>query len=75
MLIKEGSLFVINPRDEEPHEPMLFDNALHYQHGNVKVKGNDIIVDFVFRVCPHTCLCDMTTNKVILDEETMLKIR
>ena len=48
---------------------------IHYQHGKVKIKGNNVSVAFTFRVSPHTCECDLATNKVVIDEETMNDIK
>ena len=74
MLLEEGSLCLINPRDEEPHKDELFESNIHYQHGNVKVTGTDVSVAFVFRVSPHTCKCNIRSNRVILQESAMNEI-
>ena len=49
--------------------------TVHFQHGNTKVKDDTISVAFVFRVSPHTCLCNKHNNTVILPEDIMKDVR
>ena len=74
MLLEEGCICVINPNDEKPHYDFASGKEIHFQHGNTKVIGDDISVAFVFRVSPHTCLCDVGTNKVILPHDVLSDI-
>ena len=57
MLLEEGHICIINPLDEKPHYNEDVKETIHFQHGNVKVSGNNISVGFVFRVSPHRCIC------------------
>ena len=75
MLLYEGSICIINPKDEEPHVEFNNENLVHFQHGDTKVKGKDISVAFVFRVSSHSCLCNSIDNKVILPEDILQIIR
>ena len=74
MLLEEGSICILNPKDEEPHHDMIDDKIIHFQHGDTKVTGNDISVAFVFRVSPHMCLCNSINNIVMLPEEILANI-
>jgi len=71
MLLTEGSVCIINPRDEEPHIDELLKRMVHFQHGDTKVIGNDISIGFVFRVSPHSCVCSKHDNRVILPENVI----
>ena len=71
MLLQEGYMCVINPNDEKPHYDVVSDKEIHFQHGNTKTIADDISVAFVFRVSPHTCVCDMKTNRVILPHDVL----
>ena len=59
----------IHPYDEEPHLDILSNKIVHFQHGDTKVKQNDISFAFVFRVSKHQCICNIHDNKVILPNE------
>ena len=71
MLLQEGCICIINPNDEKPHYDLASGKEIHFQHGNTKITADDISVAFVFRVSPHTCLCDMGTNRVILPHDVL----
>ena len=75
MLIEEGNICIINPKDEEPHIEVATQRMVHFQHGDTKVTNNDISVAFVFRVSPHECVCSYDDNKVILPVEVLTSIR
>ena len=75
MLLSEGSVCIINPYDEAPHIDTDMKKTVHFQHGNTKVKDDTISVAFVFRVSPHTCLCNKHNNTVILPEDIMKDVR
>ena len=66
MLIEDGNICIINPKDEEHHIELSTKRMIHFQHGETKVTNNDISIAFVFRVSPHECVCNMDDNKVIL---------
>ena len=66
------SICIINPRDEMPHDEK--GHKVHYQHGNVRITEDETSVGFVFRVSPHVCMCNVSTNTVILDKATMESI-
>ena len=68
MLLKQGHICVINPCDEEPHYDANIKEEVHFQHGNVKVTGNNTSIAFVFRVSPHICNCNIKNNTVILPD-------
>ena len=74
-LLESGSIFILNPRDEMPHDLNGSKYKVHYQHGNVRITKEQTSVAFVFRVSPHACTCNATTNAVVLDEATKEKIR
>mgnify|MGYP000279165395 CR=1 FL=1 len=74
-LLERGSIFILNPRDEMPHDLHGSKYKVHYQHGNVRITNEQTSVAFVFRVSPHACTCNATTNAVVLDEATKVKIR
>ena len=74
MLINEGNICIINPKDEVPHIEVETQRMVHFQHGNTKVTKNDISVAFVFRVSPHECVCSYHDNKVILPVEVLSSI-
>ena len=74
MLLDEGSFCIINPRDEEPHTEPDNEYKVHYQHGNVIHKTDSTSVAFVFRVSPHTCICNKSNNSVIFDSDTLSKV-
>ena len=71
MLLTEGSVCIINPKDEEPHIDEIIQKLVHFQHGDTKVTGNDISVGFVFRVSPHSCICRKNDNRVLLPENVI----
>ena len=75
MLLEEGSICIIHPNDEKPHKEAKFAEHVHYQHGNVKCLKSNTSVAFVFRVSPHSCTCDVHSNKVILDDKTLSRIK
>ena len=68
MLLEEGHICIINPLDEKPHYNEDVKEIIHFQHGNVKVSGNNISVGFVFRVSPHRCICNTHDNRVVMPE-------
>ena len=72
MLLAEGSVLIINPKDEVPHMDMNAEDEIHFQHGETKVVGDDISIAFVFGVSPHICKCNKNTNRVLLEESTIL---
>ena len=74
-LLESGSIFILNPRDEMPHDLHGSNYKVHYQHGNVRITNEQTSVAFVSRVSPHACTCNATTNAVVLDEATKEKIR
>ena len=74
-LLESGSIFILNPRDEMPHDLNGSKYKVHYQHGNVRITKDETSVAFVFRVSPHACTCNATTNAVVLNEATEEKIR
>ena len=74
-LLESGSIFILNPRVEMPHDLHGSKYKVHYQHGNVRITNEQTSVAFVFRVSPHACTCNATTNAVVLDEATKEKIR
>ena len=68
MSLEEGHICIINPLDEKPHYNEDVKEIIHYQHGNVKVSGNNISVGFVFRVSPHRYICNIHNNRVVMPE-------
>ena len=75
MMLYEGSFCLVNPKDEEPHIEEGCEHDVHLQHGKVKLKDDSVSVAFVFRVSPHTCICNLETNHVILEEDALVAIR
>ena len=74
MIMQNGTICVLNPADEKPHIDEYSKKEIHFQHGNVKVKGDNISIAYVFRVSPHICKCDIHSNKVILDKDILKEI-
>ena len=75
MMLYEGSFCLVNPKDEEPHIEKGCEHDVHLQHGKVKLKDDSVSVAFVFRVSPHTCICNLETNHVILEEDALVAIK
>ena len=74
MILKEGNISIINPKDEEPHIDVESQRMVHFQHGNTKRTGNDISISFIFRVSQHSCICNCSDNKVIVPDDVMENI-
>ena len=74
MLIEQGDICIINPKDEEPHNEVSTKRMIHFQHGDTKVSNDDMSIAFVFRVSPHECVCNCDDNKVILPEDVLKSI-
>ena len=74
MLLEEGTICIINPKDKEPHVEVGCEHDVHFQHGEVKIIDDSVSVAFVFRVSPHTCVCDLITNHVIHEKEDIAAI-
>ena len=73
-VLESGSICIINPRDEMPHDGMHHGCKVHYQHGNVRITKDEKSIGFVFRVSPHVCMCNVATNKVVLADTTIQPI-
>ena len=69
MTLDDASVCIINPMDERCHLNPITGLEEQLQHGNTKIKGDDISVCLVFRVSPHICICDKKTNRVILPSD------
>ena len=67
-LLQSGSIYILNPRDEMPHDETGCKYKVHYQHGNIRITNDETSTAFVFWVSPHVCMCNVTTNTVVLDE-------
>ena len=52
MLIEQGDICIINPKDEEPHNEVSTKRMIHFQHGDTKVSNNDMSTAFVFIIIP-----------------------
>ena len=74
-VLESGSICIINPRDEMPHNDIQHDCKVHYQHGNVKITKDEKSIGFVFRVSPHVCMCNVETNKVVFEDATIQSIK
>ena len=74
MFLEEGHICILHPHDEKPHKCEVTNSEVHYQHGNTKVKGDDISVAFVFRVSPHKCKCNIHSNRVVIDDDILEKL-
>ena len=75
MILNEGSVCIVNPKDEEPHIDQLTQRLVQFQHGDTKVTGDDISVGFVFRVSPHSYLCNIEDNRVLLPDNIIKLIQ
>lgn len=69
----EGSICIVYPGDEKPHMEKDSSYLVHYQHGNVELKDDNISVAFVFRVSPHITKCNVRSNRVLLKPESIYK--
>ena len=74
-LLQSGTICILNPRDEMPHDETGCKYKVHYQHGNVRITKDETSTAFVFWVSPHGCMCNVTTNSIVLDENTKEIIR
>ena len=50
-----------------PHDETGCKYKVHYQHGNVRITKDETSIVIVFQVSHHVCMCNVTTNTVVLD--------
>ena len=50
MVLEEGSILVLNPKDECPHFSEEFEKMVKYEHGNVNIEKDKCSIAFVFQV-------------------------
>ena len=67
--LNNNSLFIFHPDDEKPQCLDNNDITSQFQHGNVKVKSQDLSIALVFRHCTKSLMYNHITHKTIVKPE------
>ena len=64
----DGSVTIINPKDEDPLSAHNNTNKTQYLHGGVSVKGCQLSIGLVFRVVDYEATYDNETDRMITNQ-------
>ena len=64
----DGSVTIINPKDEDPLSSQNNTNQTQYLHGGVSVKGCQLSIGLVFRVVDYDATYDDETDRMITNQ-------
>ena len=71
-----GSMFYLDPRDEESKLRLEFDpSALTYfKHGGVRFGQSGVSLGFGLRAVTHTCLVDKVTGRLVVEQGLCMSV-
>ena len=65
MVLREGTVLILNPKDECPHYNDTDNGKVKYEHGNVKIGKDETSIGLVFRVVPNYVSVNITDNRLV----------
>ena len=74
MLLDEGSILVLHPKDECPHYDKHFGKKVKYEHGNVNIAKDKCSVAFVFRHLRDHYKFDISDHHLLTEEYTFTNL-